>query len=198
MPTDREPEELPEGISLETLKDHAKALHRVARTGDSDACQRAEPYFDAPSTLKLQQAQLVVAREYGFKSWRRLKSFIDIRDARTQVLRKFQDVSARMMPSKALIREHQAANREVLRLTKRWMALRPNEAPWRLAEQFGSSPENPSDTVCGEEGGALRCSFCDKSHYEVPKLIAGRGAFICDECVELCLQIIWEDSREPS
>ena len=196
MPADGEPEALPEDISLESLEDHAKTLHKAARAGDSDSCRRVEPYFNDPSLLKLQQAQLVIAREYSFKNWRRLKAFIDIRDARTQALRKFQDVSARMMPSKALIREHEAVSREVLRLTKRWMALRPNEDPWRLADQFGSFPENPSDTVRGEEAGALRCSFCHKSQYEVPKLIAGPGAFICNECVDLCFQIISEDSGD--
>ncbi|MGB9735003.1 MAG: ATP-dependent Clp protease ATP-binding subunit ClpX [bacterium] len=39
----------------------------------------------------------------------------------------------------------------------------------------------------------LRCSFCGKSQKEVKKLIAGPNAFICDECVELCNEIIAED-----
>ena len=198
MATDREPEALPEDISLEDLKDHARTLHEAALAGESDARRRVEPCFDDPSSLKLRQAHLVIAREYGFASWRKLKSFVDIRDARAEALRKFQNVSARMRPSKALMREYEAANREVLRLTKRWMALGPNEGPWRLAEQYGSSLENPSDTARGDEAAALRCSFCHKSQHEVRKLIAGPGAFICIECVELCLQIIWDESGEPS
>jgi len=43
----------------------------------------------------------------------------------------------------------------------------------------------------GEE--ALRCSFCNKSQREVKKLIAGPTVFICDECVDICLDIIAED-----
>jgi ATP-dependent Clp protease ATP-binding subunit ClpX len=40
---------------------------------------------------------------------------------------------------------------------------------------------------------ALRCSFCNKSQREVKKLIAGPTVFICDECVDICLDIIAED-----
>ncbi len=39
----------------------------------------------------------------------------------------------------------------------------------------------------------FRCSFCNKSQEEVKKLIMGPGVFICDECVELCLEILKED-----
>ena len=38
----------------------------------------------------------------------------------------------------------------------------------------------------------LYCSFCGKSQHEVRKLIAGPTVFICDECVELCMDIIKE------
>ena len=41
----------------------------------------------------------------------------------------------------------------------------------------------------------LYCSFCGKSQHEVRKLIAGPTVFICDECVELCLDIIKEESQ---
>jgi ATP-dependent Clp protease ATP-binding subunit ClpX len=40
---------------------------------------------------------------------------------------------------------------------------------------------------------SLRCSFCNKSQREVKKLIAGPAVFICDECVDICLDIIAED-----
>ena len=56
MATDREPEALPEDISLEDLKDHAKTLHEAALAGESDARRRVEPCFDDPSSLKLRQA----------------------------------------------------------------------------------------------------------------------------------------------
>jgi ATP-dependent Clp protease ATP-binding subunit ClpX len=48
----------------------------------------------------------------------------------------------------------------------------------------------------GEEGKLLYCSFCGKSQHEVRKLIAGPSVFICDECVELCNDIIREELDE--
>ncbi|MCO4754695.1 MAG: ATP-dependent Clp protease ATP-binding subunit ClpX [Bacteriovoracaceae bacterium] len=42
--------------------------------------------------------------------------------------------------------------------------------------------------------GTLHCNFCGKSQKEVKKLIAGPGVYICDECIELCNDIIYEDS----
>ncbi|MEE8183877.1 MAG: ATP-dependent Clp protease ATP-binding subunit ClpX [Acidobacteriota bacterium] len=49
------------------------------------------------------------------------------------------------------------------------------------------------------EGDSLRCSFCNKDQREVKKLIAGPTVYICDECVDICLDIIAEerDSDEP-
>ncbi len=43
---------------------------------------------------------------------------------------------------------------------------------------------------------ALHCNFCGKSQKEVKKLIAGPGCYICDECIELCNDIIFEDSQK--
>ena len=45
------------------------------------------------------------------------------------------------------------------------------------------------------EKGTLFCSFCGKSQHEVRKLIAGPTVFICDECVELCMDIIREEHK---
>ena len=42
----------------------------------------------------------------------------------------------------------------------------------------------------------LYCSFCGKSQHEVRKLIAGPSVFICDECVDLCNDIIREELQE--
>jgi ATP-dependent Clp protease ATP-binding subunit ClpX len=50
----------------------------------------------------------------------------------------------------------------------------------------------------GENGKLLYCSFCGKSQHEVRKLIAGPSVFICDECVELCNDIIREEVQEQS
>ena len=46
----------------------------------------------------------------------------------------------------------------------------------------------------GGSYGNLHCNFCGKSQKEVKKLIAGPGVYICDECIELCNDIIYEDS----
>lgn len=46
-----------------------------------------------------------------------------------------------------------------------------------------------------EDGKSLYCSFCGKSQHEVKKLIAGPTVFICDECVELCMDIIREERK---
>ncbi|MFS4490562.1 ATP-dependent protease ATP-binding subunit ClpX [Dietzia alimentaria] len=51
----------------------------------------------------------------------------------------------------------------------------------------------------GESGDLLKCSFCGKSQKQVKKLIAGPGVYICDECIELCNEIIEsevDDSQE--
>ncbi|MCG8324576.1 MAG: ATP-dependent Clp protease ATP-binding subunit ClpX, partial [Thiotrichales bacterium] len=50
----------------------------------------------------------------------------------------------------------------------------------------------------GEGDRLLYCSFCGKSQHEVRKLIAGPSVFICDECVELCNDIIREEIQESS
>jgi ATP-dependent Clp protease ATP-binding subunit ClpX len=47
----------------------------------------------------------------------------------------------------------------------------------------------------GESKNTLYCSFCGKSQHEVRKLIAGPTVFICDECVELCMDIIREEHK---
>ena len=46
-----------------------------------------------------------------------------------------------------------------------------------------------------ENKNTLYCSFCGKSQHEVKKLIAGPTVFICDECVELCMDIIREENK---
>ena len=50
----------------------------------------------------------------------------------------------------------------------------------------------------GDEKGQLKCSFCGKSQEQVRKLVAGPGVYICDECIELCNEIIEEEFSEDS
>ncbi len=53
-----------------------------------------------------------------------------------------------------------------------------------------------SDTQTTDK--TLYCSFCGKSQHEVKKLIAGPSVFICDECIDLCTDIIQEEiAKEP-
>jgi ATP-dependent Clp protease ATP-binding subunit ClpX len=50
----------------------------------------------------------------------------------------------------------------------------------------------------GDGGDLLKCSFCGKSQKQVKKLIAGPGVYICDECIDLCNEIIEEELAENS
>ncbi len=50
----------------------------------------------------------------------------------------------------------------------------------------------------GESSDLLKCSFCGKSQKQVKKLIAGPGVYICDECIDLCNEIIEEELAESS
>jgi ATP-dependent Clp protease ATP-binding subunit ClpX len=50
----------------------------------------------------------------------------------------------------------------------------------------------------GESGDLLKCSFCGKSQKQVKKLIAGPGVYICDECIDLCNEIIEEEFSDAT
>ncbi|NCX41430.1 MAG: ATP-dependent Clp protease ATP-binding subunit ClpX, partial [Burkholderiaceae bacterium] len=53
-------------------------------------------------------------------------------------------------------------------------------------------------TRIGESGDLLKCSFCGKTQKQVKKLIAGPGVYICDECIDLCNEIIEDELTEAS
>src|SRR5215471_943614 len=80
-------QQLPERANLEQLKKQAKNLLRAARAKEPDALQRfqALPHLtqadlaQASASLALHDAQSVIAREYGFKSWRELREEIEER-----------------------------------------------------------------------------------------------------------------------
>ena len=50
----------------------------------------------------------------------------------------------------------------------------------------------------GDTGELLKCSFCGKSQKQVKKLIAGPGVYICDECIDLCNEIIEEELTDST
>ncbi len=74
-----------------------------------------------------------------------------------------------------------------------------------MSQGFGNNPTGNVDQMTQERDGmsktggdsknTLYCSFCGKSQHEVRKLIAGPTVFICDECVELCMDIIREENK---
>ena len=53
-------------------------------------------------------------------------------------------------------------------------------------------------TRIGESGDLLKCSFCGKTQKQVKKLIAGPGVYICDECIDLCNEIIEDELNEAA
>ena len=71
---------IPADVTLNDVRSRAKALLKSIEVGAAGELGRIEPYFDDPSSLTLQQTQLVTAREYGFASWRKLKAFLEVRD----------------------------------------------------------------------------------------------------------------------
>jgi ATP-dependent Clp protease ATP-binding subunit ClpX len=73
-----------------------------------------------------------------------------------------------------------------------------NNTKEKKAKQARSKGKAPKEIGSGGGGGLeLHCSFCGKSQHEVKKLIAGPNVYICNECVELCLDIIIEGNRSP-
>src|SRR3954469_12422414 len=75
--------------------------------------------------------------------------------------------------------------------------------PFRDRAQRRRRPSEPDrDEVevarIGDGGDLLKCSFCGKSQKQVKKLIAGPGVYICDECIDLCNEIIEEELSESS
>src|SRR5262245_7976092 len=59
----------------------------------------------------------------------------------------------------------------------------------------GRRRDGMSKVGSSDSKNTLYCSFCGKSQHEVRKLIAGPTVFICDECVELCMDIIREENK---
>ena len=151
---------LPPGTQLKTLKGDAKALLKSVKAGEPDALERVDPYFDNPSHL--QQMQLVIAREYGFESWKKLKSHIAWTKLKSHV---------------ALSEKRQLTRGKVDAIQERQQAALPDPKV---------------------SGRALSCSFCGLSQHDVAKLIAGPSVYICDECVDLCVNILRDEAPAPA
>lgn len=88
----------PKTTSLDSVKAEAKQLLKSTRAEDADALSRVRPYFEAAGpNSKLSEVQLVVAREYGFDSWTKLKRHLELRadfeDAGSRVVQLRQNLA---------------------------------------------------------------------------------------------------------
>lgn len=72
--------------TLDSLKKQAKAFHKAVQSGDASARSRVAPYFPDVAGVGLQDIQLVLAREFGFSSWTKLKAHLETGD-RTRIPR---------------------------------------------------------------------------------------------------------------
>ena len=61
--------------------------------------------------------------------------------------------------------------------------------------EIPSFPRNANDHDKEDKSFPHYCSFCGKSQHETKKLIAGPTVFICDECVDICVEIIKEENK---
>lgn len=120
--------QLPASPSLENLKKRAKALVKSARARNPQALELVGPYFGDPGAIGLQQAQLVLAREFGFSSWAKLKAHIErgapAGDTNEQLANRFLDLvtviyhnipdlgPTRFAQAAALLAEHPEIHRE--------------------------------------------------------------------------------------
>ena len=160
---------LPTGIPIDALREQAKELLKSVQAGEPAALGRIKPYFRDPAGVTLQRIQLVIARERGFSSWRKLKDFADARDELVEQRRES-------------LEDHRAFNR------KKIMEEDPviRTIVHRMADSAGAEDADPT---------VRRCNFCFKRQDRVSKFIAGTNKYICDECVETCTGLVNGDNR---
>jgi len=172
---------IPADVKLNDVRSRAKALLKSAQSGERAALDRVRPYFDEPASLTLQQAQLVIARERGFSSWRKLKAFVDAREKLADCQR--WHANQPVPKDRADFdrdSEWQRGVRELHRLHR------------VIAAMFGAS-DGDSDVVC--------CTFCFQPHDihdKSVKLIAGTVNFICNKCVDRCASLMAESPAAAS
>ena len=209
------PTGLPSGVSLDDLKDHAKTLLKAVGASEPGALERIKPYFDDASSLTLQRAQLVIAREFGFSSWRKAKAFLEARDE--MLANPLPDVRRNPPPDDQLDRRFDLARRMASALA----TLGPDESTRHCSFCFKPQDEAfkfiagtgvficdacvrvcsqivADDTTTGIRGkdeAALRCSFCRKRAREVRTFVQSSADNICNECVEVCVEIIEQGTK---
>ena len=214
---------LPTGIPIDALREQAKELLKSVQANEPAALERIRPYFRDPAGVTLQRIQLVVARERGFSSWRKLKDFADARDElveqrrealedrRTHNSKKAPDQAAvigpivQRMADSARTEDGDTAARlcnfcfkrqdQVLKFIVGTNIYICNECVETCTGLVNS--DESKDKAPGPQEG-LRCDFCGKHVREVGTVIAGAGTSICNECVELCVEIITEGTQADS
>ena len=158
---------LPTGIPIDSLREHAKELLKSVQAGDAAALDRVKPYFRDPAGVTLQRIQLVIARERGFSSWRKLKDFAHARDELIE--QKGKSLEDRRTFNSKEITEKNAVISPIVK---------------RMADSAGAEDADPT---------VRRCSFCFKRQDRVWKFIAGSANYICNECVETCTGLVDDD-----
>ncbi|MCY3623242.1 MAG: hypothetical protein OXH68_16230 [Gammaproteobacteria bacterium] len=213
---------LPTGIHIDALREQAKELLKSVQGVEPAALDRIKPYFRDPAGVTLQRIQLVIARERGFSSWRKLKDFSDARDELVAQRREaFED--RRTFNSKKAIEQAAVISPIVQRMADSAGAEDGSPTIRRCNFCFkrqdrvskfivGTNMYICDECVetctglvdCGEVGqtpspeDSVHCSFCSKHVREVRTVIAGPGTSICNECVEICVEIITEGTQADS
>ena len=212
---------LPTGIPIDALREQAKELLKSVQAGEAAALHRITPYFRDPAGATLQRIQLVIARERGFSSWRKLKDFADARDQlvaqRREALEDRRTYNSRKATEQAAVigpivqRMANSAGAEDADTTARrcnfcfkrqdqvlkFIVGTNNYICNECVETCTGLVNNYEDKVPGLQQG-LHCDFCRKHVREVGTVIAGAGTNICNECVELCVEIITEGTQADS
>ena len=158
---------LPTGIPIDALREQAKELLKSVQANEPAALERIKPYFRDPAGVTLQRIQLVVARERGFSSWRKLKDFADARDELVEQRRKARENRWTFSGGKA--QQQTAVISPIVQ---------------RMAGSAGAEDADPT---------VRRCNFCFKRQDRVLKFIAGTNNYICNECVETCTGLVSRD-----
>ena len=164
---------LPTGIPIDALREQAKELLKSVQAGEPVALDRIKPYFRDPAGVTLQRIQLVIARERGFSSWRKLKDFADARDEMVKQRREG-------FPTRSMTQ-----NQRWEIVQQQDLKLRP--IVQRMADAIERDEPDPA---------ARRCSFCFKSQHQVPKFIAGTNVYICNECVDVGAGLVGADEGQ--
>src|ERR1700757_4907822 len=110
--------------------------------------------------------------------------------------RRRQLSTASSMRSSAPARQHSSRRPDTNPIPVRNDALRRYRREWGTPSTAGPTRDEVAVARIGDGGDLLKCSFCGKSQKQVKKLIAGPGVYICDECIDLCNEIIEEELSE--